>query len=255
MDVDAMEQQILTINLQHCLARGEAAFLRANDLQAVRLNWENGLLASSERMVTAAGGPSQPRQLGHVQINLRHVTAMVHGGLALLTNSKDAPYQLLTEINSHDSIVVSSAMPPLVEQRGSNSLEEFQARLQWSGDHDFFDGIDVFWQIENTAGLSPPKQLRFDEWQAHWGNQSRSQTTRRGHEYWRNLPESERPFHAHVPSDYELDRSLTNPAIGGGGDGLDAGCLLRQLPALASPDNEIGKPTTSNEATEPRAGS
>ena len=126
MDVDAMEQQILTINLQHCLARGEAAFLRANDLQAVRLNWENGLLASSERMVTAAGGPSQPRQLGHVQINLRHVTAMVHGGLALLTNSKDAPYQLLTEINSHDSIVVSSAMPPLVEQRGSNSLEEFR---------------------------------------------------------------------------------------------------------------------------------
>ncbi len=214
MDVDSMEQQILTINLQHCVARGEAVFLRANDLQAVRLNWDNGLLASSERLLTTAGGPSQPRQLGHVQINLRHVTAMVHGGLALLTNSEDAPYQLLTEINCDDSIVVSTATPPLVEQRGSNSVEEYRARLQWSGNHDYFDGIDVFWQIQNTAGLSAPKQMRFDDWQTHWGALSRSQTFRKNHEYWRSLPEPERPFHAHVPSDYELDRSLTNPTVG-----------------------------------------
>lgn len=242
MDVDAMEQQILTINLQHCLARGEAAFLRANDLQAVRLNWDNGLFASSERLLTTAGGPSQPRQLGHVQINLRHVTAMVLGGLALLINSEDAPYQLLTEINSDDSIIVSTATSPLVEQRGSNSAEEFRSRLQWSGSRDFFDGIDVFWQIQNTAGLSAPKQMRFDDWQTHWGGQSRSQTFRKNHEYWRRLPEAERPFHSHVAGDYELDRSLTNPAIGGGSDGMDAGCLLKQLPTLVAPSSDEAKP-------------
>ena len=45
-------------------------------LAAVRLNWDNGLLATSERLLMTAGGPSQPRQLGHVQINLRHVTAI-----------------------------------------------------------------------------------------------------------------------------------------------------------------------------------
>jgi hypothetical protein len=238
MDTDAMEPQILTINLQHCLARGEAAFLRANDLQPVRLNWDNGLFASSERLLTTAGGPSQPRQLGHVQINLRHVTAMVRGGLALLTNSEDAPYQLLTEIDCDDSIVVSTATPPLIEQRGSNSAEEFRSRLQWSGSRDFFDGIDIFWQIQNTAGLSAPKQMRFDDWQTHWGGQSRSQTYRKNHEYWRSLPEAERPFHSHVPGDYELDRSLTNPAVGGGSDGLDAGCLLRQLPTLVATSPE-----------------
>lgn len=246
MDVDAMEQQILTINLQHSLARGEAAFLRANDLQAVRLNWDNGLFASSERLLTTAGGPSQPRQLGHVQVNLRHVTAMVHGGLALLTNSEDAPYQLLTEINCDDSIVVSTATPPLIEQRGSNSAEEYRSRLQWSGSRDFFDGIDVFWQIQNTAGLSAPRQMRFDDWQTHWGGQSRSQTFRKNHEYWRSLPEAERPFHSHVPGDYELDRSLTNPAVGGGSDGLDAGCLLKQLPPLVAPSAEDAKPKLPN---------
>ena len=36
--------------------------MRNNDLQAVRLNWDNGLLATSERLLVAAGGPSQPRQ-------------------------------------------------------------------------------------------------------------------------------------------------------------------------------------------------
>ena len=86
------------------------------------------------------------------------------------------------------------------------------------------------------------KQMRFDDWQTHWGGQSRLQTFRKNHEYWRNLPEAERPFHSHLPGDYELDRSLTNPAVGGGSDGMDAGCQLRQLPPLVAPSPDEVKP-------------
>ncbi len=94
MDPVAGEEQIVTISLEHCVARGEATFLRDNDLQAVRVNWDDGLLATSERLLVAAGGASQSKPLGRVQINLRHLTCMVQSGLVLLTNREDAPYQL-----------------------------------------------------------------------------------------------------------------------------------------------------------------
>jgi eukaryotic-like serine/threonine-protein kinase len=233
MDPNAMEEQIVTIHLQNCLARGEATFLRDNELQAVRLNWDNGLLATSERLLIASGGPSQPRQLGHIQINLRHVTAMLQNGLALLTNSEDAPYQLLTEIHSDDSIFASATKPPLVEQRGSDRVEEFLDRVQWSGDRDFFDGFDVFWQISNTTQDTGSKQQHFEEWQSFWAAQSRAQTAGKSAVLWRGLPSPDRAFHTHTPADYALNTEIANnPAFRAASDGLNAGCVARQLPAL-----------------------
>jgi serine/threonine-protein kinase len=240
---EAVEEQIVTVNLQHCLARGEAVFMRSNDLQVVHLNWDNGLLATSERLLVAAGGPTQPRQLGHVQINLRHVTAMTQLGLALLTNSEDAPYQLVTEINCDNSIFASAARVPLIEQSGSDKPQEYETRLQWSGNCDFFDGFDPFWQIVSTTTQTASKQMRFDAWQDHWGSQSRSQWVRKDIALWRGLAGSDRPFHAHAPADYALDSGLTNnPALGGASDGADAGCLLRQLPALVAADRAEARP-------------
>ena len=122
MNHEVVEEQVGTIHLQDCVARGEAVFLRDNDLQPVRLIWDNGLLATSERMIVANGGPSQPRQAGQIQVQLRHVTAMIQGGLALLSNSQDAPYQLQAEINCDDCILVSKAKSPLIEE-GKSLLE------------------------------------------------------------------------------------------------------------------------------------
>ena len=253
MDPTVMEEQIVTINLQHCLARGEAAFMRDNELQAVRLNWDNGLLATSEQLLMAAGGPAQPRQLGHVQLNLRHVTAMIHGGLALLTNREDAPYQLLTEINCDDSIFVTTARAALVEQRGADRVDEYATRLQWSGDHDFFDGFDVFWRILNTANETASKQLRFEGWQNLWRKQSRWQVAGKSAVRWRGLPGAERAFSTHTPSDYALESDgANNPVLGGASDGLDAGCVARQLPMLPPEERTEPKPAPRSAPALPR---
>ena len=45
-----------TIRLVDCTAVGEAVFLRAEDLQPVHLSWTNGLLATTERLLSAGGG-------------------------------------------------------------------------------------------------------------------------------------------------------------------------------------------------------
>ena len=167
-----------------------------------------------------------------MQINLRHVTAIVDSGLALLTNREDAPYQLLTEISCDNSIFASRAKPPLVEQRGSDSIDEYQARLEWSGDHDFFDGFEVFWQIAqhrvwhrleatcgSTTGRPPGAVAAAGRWRAPDAV------------VWRRLPPASQPFHSQVPLDYQLDsESAENPAVAGASDGTDAGCMVNQLP-------------------------
>jgi serine/threonine-protein kinase len=231
MDPSATDEHVVKIELKDCVARGEAALVRDNDLQAVRLDWDNGLLATSERLLVAAGGSTEPRQMRSVQITLRHVTAVLHGGLALLTDSDDAPYQLFTEINCTDTILASTNAPPLVEQRGADTVEEYLARVKWNGEHDFFDGFDVFWRISNGTTQAGAKQMSFSEWQQFWA--SRSKSMNNVPLAWKNLPRSDRPFHAQAPDDYALDATATtNPALRGASDGLDAGCIANQLSVL-----------------------
>jgi hypothetical protein len=239
MDPNVMEDQVIAIELQHCIARGEASLVRNNELQAFRFSWDNGLLATSERLLVAAGGPSQPRQLGHIELHLSHLTAMLHNGLALLTNSEDAPYQLLTEIDCVDSILVSTAKPPLVEQRGSDSIEEYLTRLQWHGERDFFGGFGSFWQITNNAEATDSKQMSFADWQQFWGD-SRSRSATNETIAWKHLPGANRPFHTHTRNDYALDLDASHSgALGAGGDGQGAGCLAKLLPPL--PPEERGE--------------
>ncbi len=47
--------QPVDIVLQNCVARGEGTFLHAADAQPVSLDWENGLLATSEVLLFAEG--------------------------------------------------------------------------------------------------------------------------------------------------------------------------------------------------------
>jgi hypothetical protein len=254
MNHEVVEEQVGTIHLQDCVARGEAVFLRDNDLQPVRFIWDNGLLATSERMIVANGGPSQPRQAGQIQVQLRHVTAMIQGGLALLSNSQDAPYQLQAEINCDDCILVSKAKSPLIEQRGSDATDVYLARLRWSGRRNYFDGFEVFWEVAGSAGGAGAKRMRFDDWQDFWRGQSRQQVSGGGAVVWQALPDANRPFHTHLPADYALDATAAgNAAVGGGGEGLDAGCRLKLLPAIFVDDASPATLPTSTVA-EPAGG-
>jgi len=231
MDPAAIEDQPVVIDLHHCLVRGEADFLRSNELQSLRLNWTNGLLATSERFLVAAGGPTRPHAAGLIQINLRHVTAATQRGLALLANSQDAPYLLPLEWNCDDCVFLTRANAPLIEQRGSDLLDESVRRLQWRANRDYFDGFDVFWRIAAGLGQSPLREQRFDEWQEYWRGQSRSQHASAGDVRWAGLPDTDRAIHSHAPSDFALDANDEhNLALGGAGDGLDAGMILQQMP-------------------------
>ena len=47
---------LATLELTDCIARGEAVFLSVEDLQPVHVLWDNGLLVTTERFLSAGGG-------------------------------------------------------------------------------------------------------------------------------------------------------------------------------------------------------
>lgn len=225
------EEHVVEIQLRNCVARGEAAFLRDNDLQSVQLRWENGLLTTSEHLFVADGAALEPRHDAQASLTLDHVTVMTGAGLVLLTNSQEKPYQLLTDVTCNDCILATPRRAPLVEQRGPDRIDDYQARFTWNGRHNYFDGFDVFWLIMNSTGQSGSLQLGFDDWQRAWGDASQPQSAEPSAVVWNQPVFANRPFHAHTPADYALDpTAAVNQARGGGSNQSDAGGWINYLP-------------------------
>ena len=94
-----------TIDLIDCVACGEGVLLRAEDLQPVHLTWNNGLLATTERLLSVTGDPRTPPAGGALHLDLRHLTAVVRSGLCRIAWSQTAPHPLPLQLACTDSIL------------------------------------------------------------------------------------------------------------------------------------------------------
>jgi hypothetical protein len=232
MEHAAMAEHTVGIELSNCVVRGEATLLRCEDLQPVRLSWQNGLLATSERLLIAQGAEMANRPNGQISIELRHVTAHVRGGLCLISNSEGSRPLLHTEFRCDDSILLAPADAALLEQAGVESVEDFEAKVEWVPSRCFYSGFSTFWKIASFASAQPtqdPVSRAYEEWQRHWNGTSQNQQ-RFGHVVWKQPPDPSRPLHAHTPADYALDETIENPAHHGAADGSDAGLQAQNLP-------------------------
>ena len=221
------------IKLVDCIARGEAVFLRAADLQPVRLDWENGLLATAEPMIAATGGARQPPPGETLAIDLRHVTTAARG-LLRLTDTPTAPYRLPLEIDCANNIFITTADAPLIEQIGTGSLSDYHEQVKWAGDHNFYEEVNAFWTIQGPAHELLSEPMGFEEWKLRWGSQSEYEP-RQDQARWVHLPEPDLPSHVHVRADYALAASTVadpNPAAGAASDGADVGFQADRLPEL-----------------------
>ena len=229
---------LATIELTDCVARGEADFLHVDDLQPVRLTWDNGLLITSERLLAAGGGPAAPKLDETLAIDLHHVTAAVRGGLCRLTSNAANPYQLTTQFVATNSILIGAPGVPLVEQEGTTSAENLRQRFSWSGDENCYQDVDVFWVARNLDPESRPDVMTFEGWKLHWGPSHENQpSTERL--LWKKPPDGDRPVHVQGPADYTLEDPTGADAATGA-----PGCQVDRLPQLpAEPAGErSGRP-------------
>ncbi len=229
-DPNSSEDRTVNIQLHNCLARGEATFIQSDDLQGVRLNWDNGWLATSERLLSVGGG-AQPQQTGPIEISLQHVTALTRSGLAMINDGLMPAAPTPVEFKCSDSILAlpAAAAAPLIEQRHNDRLADYHSRLQWTGDRDFYQGYEIFWKIVGNAP-DDTLQMTFAPWQAAWG-EARENLARVGNVHWKSLPGMDVPFSEQTPADYVLSGDDEITPLGNASDGRDVGHLADRLPA------------------------
>jgi serine/threonine-protein kinase len=231
------------IELRDCLARGDAVLLHVEKLQPTQLVWENGLLVTAQQLLTADGGNDVPRPGDMLGVDLRHVTAVVRGGLCRLIDESRAPQQLATQFRCYDCIILGTAAEPLIAQEGTAEIDVLRRRFTWNGERNFYQGFDQFWIIDDADAETPLEQRDFTAWQAYWTAQGEQRPSTEP-VVWRKLPDPERPLCAHTAEDYQLDKTVDNPAINAVNDSGYAGFLSENLPPAPPTSTSTEKPAT-----------
>ena len=239
------------IVMEQCVVRGEATLLRCRHPVPLRFSWNNGLLATPERMIVSDSSPiantEQPAQL---DLMLRHVTLAARHGVALFSNSRDAPYVTHAKVQITDSILQPDDTAPLFEHVGVSSVEDFRRALSWQIDHVYaLDGRPTFWKIRGLTSQGLPEVETFPSWKTFLRGELVG-LPRFGSVVWKKLPSPDMAFHEHSPDDYVLDETSSDrhTAYRGASDGRDAGFDATLLPTTPS-SIEL---TTRDEPRSPR---
>jgi hypothetical protein len=214
--------------LTDCVARGEATFLKSEGPQPIDLSWNNGLLATSERLFSADGGEQSPRPGLGVRLQLDRLTADLRGGLCRLARSEYAPHQLPCRIRCARSMLFGSGKSPLVEQITFGSGDDSLASLSWDGRQNSYPGFLIFWRTQQLDD-SPSKEMSFDAWKTHWRPEHESQPGA-GPVGWSPSADVSGPLNQRGPADYAAaaDKTADRPA---------AGMILSRLPLPLESDD------------------
>ena len=222
------------IDLVNCVIRGETTVLRAKEAVPLSFRWHNGLLVTTERLVTLGGVGEPPASGERLILDLAHLTAIMDQGLAEFSASPGAPYLMDVSIWCSNSILMTQRWAPLITQSGQQSLTAQMAQLDYSGEQNFYEGVETFWRIV-PADPARAEDFDFEMWRSHWTAENLAQWQR---VKWQNLPDRNRPAHEHRVADYALN-PLDNPAIKSSPDRSDAGFRSSSLPRLPEPETEL----------------
>lgn len=230
------------LQLKNCIARGDATLVRSESGQPVRLLWDNGLLVTSGRLFALDARPpaySLPSGFSTAplgipeffEVELRHLTAVIQSGMALVSDFEDAGAPIGVRIQATDCILATSRDAPLIDYRGMN-LNAAADRFVWQGERNFYQRVRSFWTCAASDDLAP-QSMDFVSWQRFWKSRDEGEDIepQLDRVRWRKPPGANLPLYQRAPDDYRLSESETdNPAPRGASDGRDAGMDARFLP-------------------------
>ncbi|HEY1600792.1 MAG TPA: protein kinase [Pirellulales bacterium] len=199
----------VNLDLQNCIVRGEAIFVRSIDAQPIALDWENGFLAITEAFFLAEGTSTSPPAGERVDIRLNHLTAIAGGGLIRLIAAADAPHLLKTEVNCANSFLITRDTP-LVEQRGPQRTAMLEQQFQWSGDRNFCQGFSVFWHLVDLNAATQPRLITALQWQSQMG--AGDKLVASSERPWKRASIEDQPIDMLRPEDFVLADRLRGPA-------------------------------------------
>jgi hypothetical protein len=227
-DAAPASQRRVELALSDCVVRGQSVLLGVEDLLGVNLVWENGLLVTTQQLLRAAGGDKAPQPDKEIRMELKHVTAVVRGGLCRWIDSRFAPHQLPVRITSQRCVFLGNGPAPLVLQETVAPLDDAPSRITWSGQRNCYSGFDHFWIVRPVDSGAEPKTWSFDDWLSLVGPEAEIEPST-GELPWLALPVPNRPVHEHTPADYVILESAPGTE---GEDGRGPGFQQESLPDL-----------------------
>ena len=139
------------IRLTDCMVRGEATLVRTEEGAPYHLDWENGLLVTSERLFWSHGASRRAAGRHRIQIELRQVTALMDRGLGQIELVSEGPYLPELELNCDRCILTTGkddeANVPLVEYLGIRRIEDAEQRFRVIGQGNQYSRIETRWSI------------------------------------------------------------------------------------------------------------
>lgn len=220
------------LQIEHCVARGQATFLRIDDAQAVTLSWENGLLTTSEWLTSIRGASMAGQGDPQVRMTLRHITMFAGGGFFQMLNDLDHPYLPQLNLQLNDNILAGEASSLLIDEEGVDDRSTFLEYVSWNGERNFYTGFDpqLVWRVNDQNRDDGVQRLSAIDWEAHWGRSREALPSWNG-VIWKRTNASG-PMFARGLDDYALEESADNMARAGASDGRDVGMIGYLLPAL-----------------------
>jgi serine/threonine-protein kinase len=203
---------LATLELTDSIARGEAIFLRVENMQPVRLSWNNGLLVTTEQLLYAEGGQATPKPDEMLWVDLRHVTVVAQGGLCRLICDASTSHQYTAQFTCTEDVFVGVPGVPLIQQDGEVNTENARQHLVWNGNENYYENIDLLWMIRGPDLEINPDKFNVDAWKAYW--QSRENQPHFEHLSWQKAIPANRPLHTHGPADYTLISDAANGVPG-----------------------------------------
>ena len=162
--------------LQSCIARGQATFVRATDGLPFKLEFTQGLIATTERMVELGQIAESVRQ-EIARVTLRHVTVETEQGLCRATmRDAEARFPQLL-VDAEYCLFDHSSSVPLIEHVGMRDATEATGHaLKLSGQLNAFPRTDIIWRLTLRDGesIETPWDNRFvsawytDEFSDHY---------------------------------------------------------------------------------------
>lgn len=225
-------QMTPVIDLRRCIARGEATLVRMPEVTPLRLSWNEGLLATNERLIEARGAAAATDRDRPIEIDLIHLTAAMGQGMCRLVGETDAQNQLDLDIECTASIFLTSADVPLIEHVGVRDVEQVKSDwLKYRGNNFYptFEGVPgiTCWRIVPFDNPEDELVLTSDDREKPWWDGSVQSIV-----IWETSPTDELVFHRHSPHDYRLVDELRNPPIQFAEEHGNAGFDVEALPVL-----------------------
>jgi len=218
------------VELTDCIARGEATFLRAEGATAWDLIWKNGLLATTESMLSVQDADQGPADVTN-QVRLEHLTAVTRGGFCRFSGSRAGSYQPSTYLQASSSVFMASGAP-LIERIGALGLSQAVDPIVWQGDRNLYEGFSFFRVVRDFDSTSPVEQIPFGAWFSPWEAEP-EELPSLDQVRWQRLPDPSRPVHAHTPADYLIDEaSLPSSAVHAADAEQHPGLVAGHLPPL-----------------------